>query len=141
MSRTPPTLWPVLAALYPGARDPNRLYNYKLHENTLNTSGLAFPMPVKDIPKFEKQNPSVSINVLCMSARNVTVAITSTSFYSKYQTIPATMCGSKTCPAWLPAERKLVTQPSFATIAYTPLVQSKSNCKRHPAQDVKYPDP
>jgi len=60
-------VWSVLAALHRGARDPNRLHNYRPHENTLNTSGLTFPMPIKDIPKFEKQNPSISINVLCSS--------------------------------------------------------------------------
>jgi len=49
-------IWSVLAALHPGAHDPNRLSNYKPHEDTLNTSCLTFPMPVKDIPKFEKQN-------------------------------------------------------------------------------------
>ena len=26
-------------------------------KHSLNTSGLTFPMPIKDIPKFEKQNP------------------------------------------------------------------------------------
>jgi len=35
------------------------------HENSLNLSGLTFPMPVQDIPKFDKQNPTISINVLC----------------------------------------------------------------------------
>jgi len=58
-------VWSVLAALHPAARNPDQLYNYKPHEKTLNTSALTFPMPVKDIPKFEKQNPSLSVNVLC----------------------------------------------------------------------------
>jgi len=33
-------------------------------KKTLNMSDLTFTMPLKDIPKFEKQNPSLSINVL-----------------------------------------------------------------------------
>ena len=56
-------VWSVLAALYPGARNPNRLSNYKPYENTLDI--LGFILPVKDKPKFEKQNPSISVNVLC----------------------------------------------------------------------------
>ena len=46
-------------------------------------------MPVKDIPKFEQQNPSISVNVLCKGddvglvpsyvSKDVTVVITSTS--------------------------------------------------------------
>ena len=35
------------------------------HQNSLNLSGLTFPMPIREIPKFEKQNPSISANVLC----------------------------------------------------------------------------
>jgi len=54
-------VWSVLAALHPSAINTNRLYNYRPHENTLNTSGITFPMPIKDIPKFEKQNPSISV--------------------------------------------------------------------------------
>jgi len=58
-------VWSVLAALHPDAHDPNRLSNCVDYENTLNISGLTFPLAVKDVPKFEKQNPSISVNVLC----------------------------------------------------------------------------
>jgi len=57
--------WSVLAALHPDAHDPNRLYNYVDYENSLSISGLTFPLAVKDVPKFEKQNQSISVNVLC----------------------------------------------------------------------------
>jgi len=56
-------VWSILSSLHPPKYSADRLSNYKPHESTLNTSGLTFPMPVKDIPKFEKQNPSLSINV------------------------------------------------------------------------------
>jgi len=59
-------VWSVLAALHPGAHDPNRLSNYVDYENSLNISGLSFPLAVKDVPKFEKQNPSISVSVLCL---------------------------------------------------------------------------
>jgi len=55
----------VLAALHPAAHDPNRLTNYVDYENSLDLTGLTFPLAVKDVPKFEKQNSSISVNVLC----------------------------------------------------------------------------
>jgi len=58
-------VWSVLAALHPGAHNPNRLSNYKPYENSLDISGLTFPLAVKDVPKFERQNPPISVNVLC----------------------------------------------------------------------------
>ena len=35
------------------------------YENSLDISGLTFPLAVKDVPKFERQNPTISVNVLC----------------------------------------------------------------------------
>jgi len=55
-----------LAALHPAERNPDRLSNYVDYENSLNISGLSFPLPVKDVPKFERQNPTISVNVLCL---------------------------------------------------------------------------
>jgi len=55
----------VLAALHPAERNPDRLSNYKPYENSLDISGLTFPLAVKDVPKFEKQNLTISVNVLC----------------------------------------------------------------------------
>ena len=58
-------LWSVLAALHPVNRkkNPNLLHHYKGYEQELNVSGIEFPMKVKDIAKFEKQNPTISINL------------------------------------------------------------------------------
>ena len=33
-------------------------------ENTLNMEGICYPVSLKDINKFEKQNPTISITVL-----------------------------------------------------------------------------
>jgi len=35
------------------------------YENSLNISCLTFPLAVKDVSKFEKQNPTISVSVLC----------------------------------------------------------------------------
>jgi len=37
--------------------------NYKQHENKYNFDGISFPTPLSDIPKFEKNNVNVSVNV------------------------------------------------------------------------------
>jgi len=39
------------------------LSNYVDYENSLNISGLSFSLAVKDVPKFEKQNPLISVSV------------------------------------------------------------------------------
>ena len=58
-------MWSVLAALHPVNRkdQPHRVQHYKDYEQELDVSGIEFPMKVKDIAKFEKQNPTVSINL------------------------------------------------------------------------------
>jgi len=58
-------VWSVLTALHPAEHNRDRLSNYVDYENSLNISGLTFPLAVKDIPKFEKQNQSIGVNVLC----------------------------------------------------------------------------
>ena len=58
-------LWSVLAALHPVNRkdQPHRVQHYKCYEQELNVSGIEFHMKVKDISKFERQNPTISINL------------------------------------------------------------------------------
>ena len=38
--------------------------NLKLKENTLNMEGIEYPVSLKDLNKFEKQNPNIAITVL-----------------------------------------------------------------------------
>ena len=63
-------LWCVLRYLHP--RDKNfRLTDLKQYENSLNTKGIAFPVKLKDISKFEKLNPGIpGINVFSVNERN-----------------------------------------------------------------------
>ena len=58
-------LWSVLAALHPvhWKDQPHRVQHYKGYEQELNVSGIEFPKKVKNISKFEKQNPTISINL------------------------------------------------------------------------------
>ena len=57
-------MWCVLRALNPKDRDQERVdTELREKENTLNMKGIEYPMSLKDLNKFEKQNPSISITV------------------------------------------------------------------------------
>ena len=43
--------------------NPERPSKYKEHLNKLNFTGIEFPVSLKDIDKFEKQNPEIGVNV------------------------------------------------------------------------------
>ena len=59
-------LWCVLRALNPSKdKHPSRIdKDLKSKEDTLNMEGIAYPVDLKDIKRFEKQNPDISISVL-----------------------------------------------------------------------------
>ena len=57
-------LWCVLRALNPHEKDPQRLdKKLKEKESSLNMEGIKYPVSLKDIEKFENQNPTISITV------------------------------------------------------------------------------
>ena len=64
-------LYSVLAAIHPAARNPNCTYHYKPYLNQLDTSGLSFPLPVKDVPKFESLNADIAVSVMVFEDREL----------------------------------------------------------------------
>lgn len=56
--------WYVLAYLHPVKTNPRRLTNYESFIDELNLTDLVFPLALKDIPKFERLNPTIRITVL-----------------------------------------------------------------------------
>ena len=65
-------LWCVLRAKNPDRKNPQRLDKKLMgKENTLNMEGIDYPVSLKDINKFEKQNPSISITVLGYEGKRV----------------------------------------------------------------------
>ena len=70
-------LWCVLRALNPKDGNPERIdkeikkKKKKKKENTLNMEGIEYPVSLKDINKFEKQNPTISITVLGYEEKSV----------------------------------------------------------------------
>ena len=67
-------LWCVLRALNPMKDNPGRIDKMlKEKENTLNMEGIEYPVSLKDIDKFEKQNPSIFITVFGYEDKSVYV--------------------------------------------------------------------
>jgi len=49
---------------YTNLNTANSVSNYVKYESTLDMTGINYPVQSKQIPLFEKQNPTISINVL-----------------------------------------------------------------------------
>ena len=61
-------LWSVLRYLHPKQSHGERLGDLIKYENDLNFKGINFPVKVKDITKFENQNPDIpGINVFSIN--------------------------------------------------------------------------
>jgi len=50
--------------------NPCNDYSYRKYKNTLNFEGISFPVQIKDIKKFEKENADISVNVLSINPDN-----------------------------------------------------------------------
>ena len=58
-------LWCVLRALNPKDKNAERIdEDLKSKEHTLNMEGITYPVELKSINRFERQNPDISISVL-----------------------------------------------------------------------------
>ena len=58
-------LWCVLRALNPKDTHPERIdKDLKSKEHTLNMEGINYPVELRNIKRFEKQNPDISISIL-----------------------------------------------------------------------------
>ena len=64
-------LWSVLRYLHKMENYEERLTDLKKHESDLNFKGIDFPVKVKDITKFENQNPDLpGVNVFSLNEDN-----------------------------------------------------------------------
>ena len=62
----------VLRALNPKGGHPQRLDKKLMgKQNTLNMERIDYPVSLKDINKFEKQNPTISITVFGYEGKSV----------------------------------------------------------------------
>ena len=60
--------WAILSALadIPRSRKPERLSHYIEQEESLNMHGIPYPVPITSIPRFERLNDTMSINVYAL---------------------------------------------------------------------------
>ena len=64
-------LWSILRYLHPIQMNEVRLTDIRKYENDLNFKGIHFLVKLKDIPKFENQNPDLpGINVFSVNDNN-----------------------------------------------------------------------
>ena len=135
-------VWSILAALHPVnfKNNANRVSKYKPYFNELNLEGLTFPLPVSQIPRFEAQNPDISVNVLSMeqvfpysldlpdyphqsfiqsAAANIAIAHTASPFFFSKETNNTTL-SSDPCPVWSPVGPNTTVKLGCASSASTP---------------------
>ena len=60
--------WSILAKIFPPQQSNHttRVSNYTPYEYQLNMNNIEYPVKIKDISKFETQNPKISINVFAL---------------------------------------------------------------------------
>ena len=60
--------WSILAKLFPPEKTNHttRVSSYTHYENRLNMDNIKYPVKIKDILKFETQNPTISVNVFAL---------------------------------------------------------------------------
>jgi hypothetical protein len=59
-------VWAVLSALYPVEKHAAMISKYRPHLNSIDLTGLNYPVPINRIARFEKNNPTISINVYAL---------------------------------------------------------------------------
>ena len=150
-------VWAVLSCIHPAPHHPYRVSNYTHHQNSLNLSGLTFPMPVRDIPKFEKQNPTISINVLCKGDDDGYVPLYVSKERDRRHHVNLFLIEgphNSIHYVWIKNMSRLVAGRTTSTnqtyvcnSCLHPFRRKHTldshipNCQRHPPQDVRYPDP
>jgi hypothetical protein len=55
--------WAVLSALHSPKYHAQKVFNYRKHLNSIDLTGIKFPTPINQVGRFEKNNPTLSINV------------------------------------------------------------------------------
>ena len=64
-------LWCVLRYLHPREKNASRINDLREYENDLNFKGINFPIKVRDITKFENDNPDLpGINIFSINDNN-----------------------------------------------------------------------
>ena len=62
---------------------PERISKLKKYDDNYDWSGLEFPVAIKDIDKFEKNNPDISVNVLGLGDNGEICVIRNSKYYNR----------------------------------------------------------
>lgn len=151
-------LWAVLSALHEPSHNKHRITHYLAYEHSLNVDNIPFPMEVKFIPHFERQNPELSINVLSYDAQSKSFIV---EYLSSERGRPHQINlllldeeqSSKKHFTWIRSMSKLVAHRTnhngkthVCMSCLQPFTTRKAldnhtlYCLQHPAQQVVYPD-
>ena len=68
-------VYSVLADIHRKKDHSYRAKQYEKHVKELNLDGLTFPLPLNQIPKFEKLNPTISVSVLTLDSEGLVVPL------------------------------------------------------------------
>jgi len=150
-------VWSVLSSIHLPEHNRDRLSNYKPYENSLDISGLTFPLADKDVPKFERQNTLISVNVLCGGDERSFVPLHVSKERDRPHHVNLFLIeGPEETHhyVWLKNLSRLVrgrTNHQHQTFVCNHCLHPFRNkdtldrhiphCQRHPPQEVKYPDP
>ena len=68
--------WAVIAALHHEeiGKNPHRISNLEPYVDRYNWQGMKFPVALNKIGKFEKKNPDIAVNVLCVEKNSIYIA-------------------------------------------------------------------
>jgi hypothetical protein len=55
--------WAIFSALHPASLNTERVTNYRGYWNSIDLTGIKFPTPINQVGRFEKKNPTLSINL------------------------------------------------------------------------------
>lgn len=68
-------LYCIIAFLHPNIQHKNKIFRLLPYIHELNVSGITFPVQLKDIPRFENLNPSISVSVFTIAEKNEIVPL------------------------------------------------------------------
>ena len=152
-------LWSVLASLYPQKQDAGEVSKYQPLERTLNVQDLKFPLQPKQAAVFEKNNPTISVNIYSLGEEKGEICV---EYLSRQK-------GRKSHVNLLLLSHEVTGQRHYTCIrSMSRLIAGRTNhhershvccsclhvfsradllqqheplCVQHPPQMVRYPDP
>ena len=151
--------WSILACLHEQKSHKDELYHYLPYRNTLNFDDIEFPVQTTSIPRFEKHNQNISVNVLSYDteARGFCVVYISPHRQRQHHVNLLLLDegdSSNRHYVWISNMSRLLGdrtkhrgKTSICNSCLHPfslksaLENHVTYCMQHPAQMVEYPDP